>query len=101
MLTDEHIVAYMLHLSYKDVNRTGKQLDTVNESITTNDPSFITSLINYQAQASPFPSIFFTNVATKLSPINWWMVLRSYGVPFDLLELAVELLSCRASSAPI
>jgi len=59
-LTDEDIVTYMLHPSYKGVNLTAKQLDTANEWITTKDPSFITSLINCQAQAMLFPSTFFT-----------------------------------------
>ena len=59
---------------------------------TVKDPSFTALLINYQAQAWSFPSTFLTNVAIKLSPINWWKALRSYGVPVDLLELAVKLL---------
>jgi len=62
---------------------------------------FIALLINYQAQASPFPSTFFTKVATKLSQINWWKALRSYKPPNDILELGVKLLSCPASSTSI
>jgi len=98
-LIDEHIAAYMFHPLYKSVNLTAKQLDTASEWITIKDPSFIALLINYQAQASPFPSTFSTNVATKLSPINWWKACRYNGVPIDFLELAVKLLSRPASSA--
>jgi len=65
------------------------------------DPSFIASLINNQAQASPFSFTFFTDVATKLSPINWWKDIRFYGVPSDFLELVVKLLLCPASSVSI
>jgi len=76
----------MLHSSYKGVNLAGKQLDTADEWITMKYPSL-----------PPFP--FFTNVASKLSAINWWnALLRSYVVPADFLELAVTLPSCPTSS---
>ena len=82
----------MFHPSYKSINLTAKQLGAANEWITTKDRSVFDLLINYQVQASPFSSTFFSNVATKFSLINWRKALRSYGVPIDILELAVKML---------
>jgi len=60
----------MIHPSCKGINLNAKQLDTANEWITTKEPSFIASLISYQAQALPLPSTFFNNVALKCSAID-------------------------------
>ena len=51
---------------------------------------------NYQAHASTFPSTYFTDAATKISSVNWWKALKSYGFPSDFVALAIKLLSCSA-----
>jgi hypothetical protein len=91
----------MLHPTYRGAHLTGKQLGIVNEWIISQDSSFITVMINYQERASPFPSTYFTDAATKISPVNWWKALKLYGLPSDFVALAVKLLSCPASSASI
>ena len=76
---DEQIVFYMLHPSYKGINLTAKQLDTVNEWITMKDTSFITSLINDQAQVLPF----HLHLSPMLLPSSRQLI---GGRPSDLME---------------
>jgi hypothetical protein len=65
------------------------------------DPSHIASLICLQAQAAPFPTVFFTESAQSLAPVTWWKGLKSSAVPSGFIDLATQLLSSPASSASI
>ena len=63
--------------------------------------SFIETVINFQAQAVPFPPSFFNENALQMSPINWWKALKKYGVNSGFIQTAVQILSAPASSASI
>ena len=49
----------------------------------------------------PFPTAYFSGVATAMSPTQWWRAVKGCGVDEKFSDFANNLLSCPASSASI
>jgi len=59
----------------------------------------VAMLISYQAEAASFPPPFFLDASISMNPTTWWKAVKKCGVPYDFVELALQLLSTTASSA--
>ncbi|KAK2146527.1 hypothetical protein LSH36_602g01037 [Paralvinella palmiformis] len=76
-LTIEHLVAYKLHPRYQGGHLTQKQMEDVCEYFITKDTTFVVSM----------------------NPTTWWKAVETCDVPYDFVEMALQLVSPPASSA--
>ena len=74
---DEHLSAYKLLPLYRDTNLTRKQLGIVSEWILSHDSSFVTLVINYQAQVTISIQVFVDGSAV-ISLVNWCKAFKCY-----------------------
>ena len=82
------------------------------------DASFMATLVAFEGQSTPFPTAYFSGVATAMSPTQcclmlfndawsqkghsaWWRAVKGCGVDEKFSDFANNLLSCPASSASI
>ena len=84
IITPCHLVAYMFHPKYLGAaRRTLEQVETVKEWLICKDEAFLPAAIAFQAEATPFPTSFFTAKGRASNPVTWWKALgsSSTGLP--------------------
>ena len=100
-ITPEHLTAYMLHPKYRGENLTDEQHKDASTWLVNHYPSFITTFISFQAKAAPFPSTYFLDKATNISPETWWQGVKWLWSQPSFADLAGRLVTSPASSASI
>ena len=76
-----HMLAYMLHPLHNGKLLTTDQKKTARQWLIENHPSYLTTLIAYEAKSLPFPpSYFHESTIQTLNPITWWKGVQSGGV---------------------
>lgn len=102
-----HFLAYFLNPKYKGEGLSNIQKESAHKYLTEKYPDSISLLIAYEAEAAPFPSIYFTESGKNTCPVTWWtavgktLELEGKGYSKDCLDYIKVLLSCPASSASI
>ena len=96
-----NLVAYKLHPKYQGKNLSLEQINAVHSYLMNIDASFMATLVAFEGQSTPFPTAYFSGVATAMSPTQWWRAVKGCGVDEKFSDFANNLLSCPASSASI
>lgn len=103
-ITPAHIVAFLLHPKYMDIDLDPEYEETARSWIRDKvNPNFLPLMTQFALKSSPFPGTFFDKeMITVLSPIEWWQGLaRNKKIDRKFSEFALHLFRCVSSSASI
>ena len=94
-----HLVAYLLHPTYRGSRLTQEQREVAYQWLTAKDPEYLSAAIAFDTKSAPYPATFFN--ATSLPPAIWWKGLQHVQLPQGFVDTMVALHVACASSASI
>ena len=94
-----HYLAYMTHPVYKGELLNDEQREAARTWLLEVQSSFLTFLIAFEAESTPYPGSFF--LVQDVTASVWWKGLKKTSIPQDFIQLMVRLHSSPCSSASI
>lgn len=96
-----HLLANIVHPKYRGKSLTDAQYETAMDWATAEHENIIPDLINFKAEAGPFPKFLFKdNVVQTVKPVDWWMS-HTDRLHADTSKVVLQLLTATASSAGV
>ena len=96
-----HLLANVVNPKYRGKSLTDAEYETAMDWATAEHENIIPDLINFKAQAGPFPTFLFKdNVVQTVKPVDWWMSLTD-RLHADTRKVVLQLLTATASFAGV
>ena len=98
-----HLAAYMFHPKYMGAELSQQQVEAAKDWLLERGDDYLPAAIAFQAEAHPFPQLFFRPSARLLNPVTWWKGIGSStkDLPDGFVDLMITLQSASASSASL